>query len=165
MNCKNRELWLMDYLNGDMDTRKKKTVEKHIEECRGCKKEIEETRFILNKCLEIEIPRFSENFWEAQREKIATQRFAGRFNFKIIVSYASLIMLVVISAAYFSRIRTEDEIVRDSSITSIAHYSMDLLPLPEEDLFALSDFFDENDAMLILDMLYRNSDVLSLASY
>ncbi len=109
MNCKEIKLLFVDYLDNTLNNEDKAMVEKHIEKCNSCKKEIKDLQYIFpeidDNLIEVPSDEIRKNFYEMlenekqiqdQISKIKTEKrkTIGFFNslaFKIAASFTILI--------------------------------------------------------------------------
>jgi len=149
MECKEIEKFFIEIIEGK-NISDYKEIKNHIEKCRKCKNNFEEIEKILKLAKKIEVPQFSESFWQSQKEKLFVEKRPYRIHFKLILSYiASLVVIISISFFFFSK-----KLNKSKENSSLLVFEENILP-SEEQILKLIDYMNEEDITCILNVLMK----------
>ena len=165
MNCKTIKKMIPLYLDGQLELKETQIVKKHLEECLGCREEVEafqKSWAVLGQLETIEPePGFIGRFWtrlsqeRSWQEKLADSFREGFLRKRLVPALATACLIVIVAsvtAGHYSRTRQTDQMIArlsEEDLTMVAN-----IELAENlELIKEIDFLEDLDIIESLDAL------------
>ncbi|MCM8772130.1 MAG: zf-HC2 domain-containing protein [Candidatus Omnitrophica bacterium] len=152
MRCKDFEKRILDLIDGKIDFKEKKFIERHIQVCDRCKNLYNDFVFILEKAKGIHHLELKEEFWKSKLDLVFERRI-HKFLLKPVLIGVFLFFLIVgplIKRVYFlSPQKIPVSVVK----TDVFNHE---LPFTEDEIIKYSDYMSEKEVEKILDFFFSN---------
>lgn len=151
MECKNAHKRIVEFIQDELPSVQNKEIKEHLKVCDNCKKEMEEIEIVLGLSKEVKIPEFSEDFWALQRNKLPYAKRAVKLSLKLTIALTcSFILLGSFLLIQFRN----SKIASYKRISNVLVLEDSLLP-PEEQIYELINFMNDEDSEIVMQMLLK----------
>ncbi|MCM8788642.1 MAG: zf-HC2 domain-containing protein [Candidatus Omnitrophica bacterium] len=156
MKCEEIKKKIIEFVDGGLSDVERIDIEKHLEECHRCRKEIESVKTIFSSAKQIKTPEYDEAFWNArynmtfEKAQRRNQRELLLRRMRLGFGLLGIFLMIFISKAYFQKNRV---II---NVLDVAYYVPDevlsekTLPISVNDLKNVIDFLEPEEHMMIL---------------
>ncbi|MFW6129482.1 MAG: anti-sigma factor family protein [Candidatus Aminicenantaceae bacterium] len=120
MRCKKAKKLISDYIDGELDSSQRSSLEEHLKECEECRKFMEDTQRIAHTAQELEAGSPSPYVWTRIKQGVeaktpsyeASRKRAWRWSPQLKYSVGVLSLLVVVGAAVigFYQLTNQDQL-------------------------------------------------------
>ncbi len=160
MKCEEIREKIIQFVDGDLTETEYQNIQKHLEQCNICRRDLVSIREIMDSARGIQIPQYDEAFWKARYDKIfekATKRqhrlvFLRRLRMGF--SFFMVLFILLVSSTYFHKNRQVNLI----NTTEIVY-------VPDEVLSEKPLLFSMDEMKNIIDILGPEDRMLIFAEY
>ncbi|MCM8764975.1 MAG: zf-HC2 domain-containing protein [Candidatus Omnitrophica bacterium] len=158
MKCEEIKKKIIEFVDGGLSDVERIDIEKHLEECHRCRKEIESVKTIFSSAKQIKTPEYDEAFWNARyniifekAQRINHQRSLVR-RMKLGFGLIGIFLMIFASKAYYHKYRPPVPV----NVPGISYYvpeevlSEKTFPIPMNELKKIVDFLEPEEHMMIL---------------
>jgi hypothetical protein len=152
MDCRIFNKIVIDYFAGELSAETKKDVEKHIKECASCRKVFTEIQDVIEKSRNIEVPSFSESFWEKKKEFVFAPRpKTVKYFLKPFLAGTVVSLILFFSIFLLKKQETKNNVLN----LNYSQYAVADLPFSEDDIIEMTEYMQEEDARIILNIILK----------
>jgi len=152
MECKNMHKLIVEFIQRELPPVQSKEIKEHLKVCDKCKKEMEEIEIVLNLSKEVKISEFSGDFWALQRNKLTDAKKNVKLPLKLTIALACSFIILV----SFLLIQSRNSKIASYKRTSNVLVLEDSILPPEEQIYELINFMNDEDSEILMQLLLKN---------